>query len=290
MISPRPDARMPAPDIPVLRLDLSSKPPAWEEALRPVAPAGEELVGAFNQTVERVTGSIGRKVLRQAASYVSRLLGRQYGAEIDAIGRALNTDPDDILLANLAYDLSQMGCSTVAFPGVNGPVHARNLDWEFPRRLLARNAIVVRAENGARGPYKMVTWPGFFGALTGVARDRFSVTVNYVCHDEESNWRGVVTRAAKGFWPVSWVVRRAFDEAKDFAAAVRLLKGEVLLAPVLFMVVGTNDDERVVIERGCDTWEERRTPVERPLCLTNHYLTADFIDNNSDLGEMDTLE
>ncbi|HET7754913.1 MAG TPA: hypothetical protein VFK85_13475, partial [Anaeromyxobacteraceae bacterium] len=116
-----------------------------------------------------------------------------------------------------------------------------------------------------------MTWPGMAGAITGMAPGRFSITVNFVTHAEDSSRTGLVARAVAGFWPVAWAVRRAFDECKTFKSAAKFLKSQYLLAPVLLTVVGTKNSERVVIECGCEDYWIREPEGTEPLLTTNHY-------------------
>jgi hypothetical protein len=135
----------------------------------------------------------------------------------------------------------------------------------------------------------MVGWPGLFGALTGLATARFSVSVNFVTHPEESSPASAAARALKGYWPVSWLVRRALDECRDYRSAVRLLSNERCLSSVLFTVVGVRQGEAVVIERGPDDYVRR--PIERGCVLaTNHWVSEPNAELNGDLSETDSPE
>ncbi len=277
------------PSIPVIDVDLSSDT-SWSSALRLSPCNGSKLLTAFNKQGEGVIGSMRWSLLKLSAGALHSLLGSHYEEEINDLADHFNMPARDVLLANAAYDISNVGCSTIAAATPNGPLHARNLDWEFPRSLLKKHLVVARMKNGPCGDYAAVTWPGLFGVITGVAPGRFSITVNFVRSEEESGYLGLPKRAALGYWPVSWAVRRAFDEAKDFNAAVKLLKSEFLLSPVLLTVVGTKNDERVVIERGCDRNALRKATGGEPLLVTNHYVSGKLSDDNVDLEDWDTCE
>jgi hypothetical protein len=126
------------------------------------------------------------------------------------------------------------------------------------------------------------------GPLNGYGR--FSVTVNYVVHDEESTPTGLMGRAFKGHWPSTWVVRTALNEKANFASAVKYLSEVPLLSPVLFTVVGTKEDERAVIERSATSSVVRRGETGGLLCVTNHYVSKGLGRHNVDLEDGDTRE
>lgn len=101
------------------------------------------------------------------------MMGAHFGDELEDLADVAGADASDVLLANLAYDLANAAaCST--FVDVRGaaPLHARNLDWSFRGRLLRKHTSVFKVENAPSGPYTMVGWPGFFGALTAIAPRR----------------------------------------------------------------------------------------------------------------------
>lgn len=177
--------------IEVIDVDLASDTP-WSDALGPTAARGRTLLRAFDeQGRSEVPGWLWLG-LQGAAGILHSLLGNEHGEEIDDIAEALDASASEIVLANAAYDIANVGCSTIAARAEGGPLHARNLDWPFPRGLLRRDLVVTRMRNAPCGDYALVTWPGMFGALTGIAPGRFSVTVNFVEHEDESgrlDWR-----------------------------------------------------------------------------------------------------
>jgi hypothetical protein len=135
-----------------------------------------------------------------------------------------------------------------------------------------------------------------FGVLTGMAPGRFSVSVNYV-----SNVTGLgaaliegvslLRRVLAGNMPVTWAVRDALESRKTFKAAVKYLSEVPSLAPVLFAVAGTDNDERVVIERQPDEADLRWPDDEGVLALTNHRVgQEDRSDNEDSVGRFAFLE
>lgn len=270
---------------------------SWGPALRGNEAAARKLLRGFDEQVQQglaavplMLGGIAGVALRKGASFLHTVLGSHFGSEVDGLAQALGVEPEDLIVANLAYDLSNaVGCSTFVTAGPSGPLHARTLDWAFPGKLLKTNLMVTRVRGAPGGDYTMLGWPGFFGALTGVAPGRFSVTVNFVQHVSESGVAGALKRAAAGSWPVPWAVRMVLDDCKTFKSAVRFLSDVSLLSPVLFTLAGTKPGEAITIERGPDDYAHRRHGQGLAI-TTNHYVCEEFEDDNVDQDETSSLE
>ncbi|HZZ83737.1 MAG TPA: C45 family peptidase [Anaeromyxobacteraceae bacterium] len=236
------------------------------DVIRGWVPAGAgEWLGSM------ISGA-GAPMIKALLAGLNGTLGANFAGEAHAIANALDVGAQDVLLGNLAYDLTNnAGCSTFVCDTRNGPLHARNLDWPFPGSLLRRHTQVVRVHGAPAGDYLLVTWPGLFGALTAVAPGRFSVTVNFVTHRRHSGGLASVKRAIGGYWPVPWAVRLALDTAADFDEAVAYLKSVPLVSTVLFTVAGLEAGEMAVIERA-PTSGKIRGPDDGRLWVTNHYV------------------
>ncbi len=134
----------------------------WKGAVAQERRAARKLVRAANEQVEECIGTVGRYVVGKAARALNGLMGSEYRDEMNALADALEVDAADLLVANLAYDLSNsVGCSTFVHTARSKPLHARNLDWVFPRQLLRKHTIAVRVHDAPSGDYSLVTWPGF---------------------------------------------------------------------------------------------------------------------------------
>ncbi len=168
-----------------------------------------------------------------------------------------------IIIANVVYDLALMaaGCSTIALPTPAGPVLARNMDWA-PEDLLAQTSYLIRAAHGGRLEYAHAGWPGAIGVVTGLSSRGFAVALNAVQCPEGGDKLG---------YPVLLHLRRVLEDAADFNSAVQMLSDQHLAAPCLLTVVGTANDERVVIERTPKRHGHRRAENGQPLVVTNHY-------------------
>jgi predicted choloylglycine hydrolase len=183
--------------------------------------------------------------------------------ELDALASRLAMPRERLFLANLYYDAFRvvLGCTAIAVDDPDGPLHARNLDWWSPARLLATATWVVRYEGASAGPFEVVGWPGFVGAFSGVARGRFAVSMNAVAAVSEKPRIG---------GSVPMVIRETLERARDFDDAVLRLSSAPLTADCLLMVTGTRAGELVVIER-TSTRAELRTAENGLLVATNDY-------------------
>ena len=93
-----------------------------------------------------------------------------YFAEIAQIAAALELS--GVWLLNASY---QWGCTARADEHDGVPWLLRTLDWPF--RGLGRHTEIARMR-GDHGDFFSVTWPGYVGALTAMAPQRFAAALN----------------------------------------------------------------------------------------------------------------
>jgi hypothetical protein len=265
--------------IPVVDVDLS-RSQGWHEAFAPHAAGVKVLLSAFNNECESKLGRIPWWGIRNAVGVGGTLYGNLHGDECAAFAAIGGVSEADVRTANLSYDLSHVGCSTLAVrgPDQDGPIHARNLDWELgDPTLLKRTLVIGRFRGAPAGPYLSLLWPGLYGGLTAMAPGRFSVSINFVIHQNDSTPAAIALRLGSGAMPVTWAVRHALDHCATYADALDYLTHVEIAAPVLYTLVGTQPDERVVIERGATTATVRRAAVEAgPVYVTNHYVSPEM--------------
>jgi len=177
--------------------------------------------------------------------------GTGYAAEIDAVSRTLKRP--GIWLLHGAY---LFGCTALADDGAQGPRLRRTLDWPFPG--LGRLVEVAR-QRGPAGEYLNVTWPGFVGVLTAMAPARFAASINQAPMRRRWRtpmllWLDYALNALNGLrgsgrLPPEHLLRHVFETCTSFEEALHLLKTVPVARPVLFLLVGTQPGERIVIER-----------------------------------------
>ena len=165
-----------------------------------------------------------------------------YRSEIDAI--AAIPGAFGVHALNVS---TEWACTTAV---ANGRL-IRTLDW--PLQGLGQEVVVARLDSPA-GAWYSVTWPGFVGALTGMAPGRFAAAYNQA-----------PIRAVTGLRPLDWLVervkvdgktaipavhllRRVFETCADFDAALAMLKSTPIAMTGLFSLTGA-DGRAAIIER-----------------------------------------
>src|SRR5690606_11162723 len=66
-------------------------------------------------------------------------------------------------------------------------------------------------------------------------------------------------------------LRRVLDDAENYEHAVEMLSYQRLAAPCIFAVVGTENDQRLIIERTKRDFAHRKAEYDKPLFTTNHF-------------------
>ena len=247
--------------LPEITVDLDA-PPAerWRE-LTPYLEQARELLQAY-------AGSLGdpAALLPLVGTHGEQWFEADHREEIAALARLAGTSPDAVLLANLTYDATKYlwGCTAFAVDTESGPLHARNLDWWTENGLLSRYTQVANYMRGGRCLYRVVGWPGFAGALSGVAPGRFSVTLNAVSSPDPPALAQ----------PVTFLLRTVLESAADFDDGVERLARTPIMCDCLLLVTGTRPGEMVVIER-TPTRHALRFARDGFLVVTNDYRKLD---------------
>ncbi len=211
-------------------------------------------------------------LVRQANPYLN---------EIRLVARAVGR-PGAFFL-NTVYEWA---CSTsvAADPGGEGARMIRVLDWGFSG--IGQHVVVARHET-AHGPFYSATWPGYAGVLTAMAPGRFAAAINQAPRVPALGHPildAIVTRLkvmrARGALPATHLLRRVFEEAPDFEAAVALLADEsiALAMPAIFSISGVAATECCVVEAlGTLRRVHRgRAPGGGVLGIANRWLSPDL--------------
>jgi len=166
--------------------------------------------------------------------------------------RAVTTGrPQGLWFMNFCYE---WGCTTgAATPeGKSAPLLRRTLDWPFDE--IGRNMVLVRQE-GPKGPNLYPTWPGYLGAISGMAPGRFAIMINQAPMARKTgilpfDW--VAARIATGrsmALPPAHLLRIVFETCADFDEAVDKLTHTPIALPVIFTIAGTEPGQTLTIER-----------------------------------------
>ena len=224
--------------------------------------AASELLAVYNNDL-----GVDGETMAYVASLASAILPAGIAEEMEAVASTLGSTFPQTLLANLHYDLLKvvLGCTAFAVDTPDGPVHARNLDWWTTARALNDGTTVTHFVNGPCGAFLTVGWPGFVGAFSGVAKGRFSVTLNAVLSDEP----GQVAL------PVVFLIRQVLEKAETFDVAVSILSETTIATDCLLLVTGTVPGQMVVIERTPTKFAHRKPTTREPLRVTNDYQLID---------------
>ncbi len=244
-------------------------------ALYAAAPeAAQAQIDDAQTRFTRLGVALADRLSRRWLERTDNPLRREIAAVADAVGR-----PGAHLL-NLSYE---WGCSAAVAPDPfgTGMRLLRTLDWPFAG--LGSGLIAARME-GSAGPWLNLTWPGFAGVLTAVARGRFAVAFNQppmharrVCGlglPMPLDWalnRHVVWRSRE--IPPAHLLRLVCDEAADYDDARRRIVQTPLATSCFVTLAGPNAGEGCVIERTHDA----AFVHEAPRAITNHWLTPDRI-------------
>ncbi len=150
----------------------------------------------------------------------------------------------------------QWCCTALAREENGAPWLARTLDWQFPG--LGRFVSVARMR-GPAGDYYSVAWPGYVGALTALAPDRFAAAINQAPLRRRTHvpWLRpfdlaanlVTTLRDSRAIPPDHLLRRVFETARDYADAKHMLQSTPVARPVIYTLVGCRTGECCIIER-----------------------------------------
>ncbi|WNJ17133.1 C45 family autoproteolytic acyltransferase/hydolase [Pontibacter sp. G13] len=195
-------------------------------------------------------------------AYKNEIISSDYIEEIEFISSISKFTPNEILIANLYYDLLKfyLGCTAFAFETNGTVLHARNLDWWTDNNLLSSQSKIFDYQRNGNTIFKTVGWVGFIGALSGTKPGKFSITLNAVSSKD----------SAEIAMPISFLLRDILDNATSFNEAKEILENEPIASDCLLLLSGTSTEELIVIERTPKRFATR-LPENGIICVTNDY-------------------
>ena len=243
--------------IPSFHVDLDLPP---EERWRGIEAHKEAATDLLSYYVNDLGGLEQFKEL--LSSYRDAFVPPQYVTEMRAIATLIGRPEAEVLLSNLYYDAIKhlIGCTAFAIDTPDGPLHARNLDWGTVNAMLSRHTLRVEYSRAGQPHFTVIGWPGYAGALSGMAPNRFSVTLNAVLSDDPPE---LVP-------PVTFLLRDVLDTARNFDEAVTRLRDSPVTSDSLLLISGVKQGEMVVIERSPKR-AAVRTAVDGFVALSNDY-------------------
>ncbi|WP_299434294.1 C45 family autoproteolytic acyltransferase/hydolase [uncultured Aquimarina sp.] len=206
--------------------------------------------------------------------YKERLVSKEYLKEIDGIATICDFSSDQILIANLYYDLLKFYLGCTAFAVYNGTeiLHSRNLDWHTENDLLSKHSIIFDFQKKGKTLYKSVGWPGFIGILSGTKIGKFSLTLNAVSSNDSPE---IAT-------PISFLLRDVLGDCNSFQDAKYKIEQTMIMSDCLILLSGVKREDKVVIERTPKRFATRTTE-EDYIIVTNDYK---LLQNSSSTGNM----
>jgi hypothetical protein len=158
----------------------------------------------------------------------------------------------------------------------------RVLDW--PLHGLGR-AVVAARQGGPAGTFLNLTWPGFAGAVTALAKGRFCAALNQApMHRHGLGFYGDWAINRLNVWrsreiPPMHLLRQVFERCTGYEEARHTLIRTPVAIPAIIMLAGARPGEGCVIERTA----HRAWVHEAPRAVTNHWLNDDLV--GRDRGE-----
>lgn len=203
-------------------------------------------------------GAAGEGFLSGLTGAASIVWRPPYYSDMQYVAAATGIPARKIVLANHAYELSRLACSTRVDSALGTLRVRRTLDWELP--TLGKHTYVVRHANVG---LTHVTFPGLCGALTAMRDGEFSVVIN------------AAPSVEVGYgWQPLLLARHVVEDCTSYDEAWDVLHDTPLTCGVFFTLVGT--EYACVIERTHDDARVRHFDGTTPLVVTNHYQHRDL--------------
>lgn len=201
-------------------------------------------------------------LLKNTVPKIARWAGEEYTPvyeDIKVWSRGTGIDENELILANLVYEMSP-ACTAVAFNLTQGKAvgHVRNMDW--PMLGIGPHSCIIEYL-GECGPFTTLGWPSYLGVLSGIAKRRYSATINQAPKEEFMPTTG---------WPASFALRYVFENCQSYEDAVTDLQETTLSAPALYMFAGVEPGEACVLEHAGEG-VHRRNMRGDVIAVANHY-------------------
>lgn len=240
----------------IINLDL---PPEerWSSLIN-VRQEINELIHSYLQDFVDADDSI----LSGIEMYKESIISETYLKEIEGIATICDFSANEILTANLYYDLLKFyfGCTAFAVYESHTMRHARNLDWHTDNNILSSYSKIFNYQRKGKTVFKTVGWPGFVGALSGVRPGAFALTLNAVSSEDDPQ---IAT-------PISFLLRDVLEQATSFQKGQSILEQTPIISDCLILLSGTQREEKVVLERTPTRCATRRS-TEDHIIATNDY-------------------
>nr|DBA28762.1 TPA: hypothetical protein GDO54_009065 [Pyxicephalus adspersus] len=177
------------------------------------------------------------------------LVKEPYAGELRGIARTLGFNVGYVLALNLVYEATAYCTSIIAQDTKGNIYHGRNLDYAFPDILKNLTLDLDFIQNG-KIVYTGTTFLGYVGLWTGQSPNKFTVSGD--ARAKGKWWENAISAFFKRSSPVSWLVRDALHNARDFRDAALQLSKTPIIADTYYIMGGTQAREGLVITRNRD--------------------------------------
>ncbi|XP_056424693.1 N-acylethanolamine-hydrolyzing acid amidase-like [Hyla sarda] len=177
------------------------------------------------------------------------LVPEPYAGEIRGIARTLGINIGDVVALNLCYEATAFCTSIVAQDDKGNVYHGRNLDYNFPDILRRMTMDLDFIQNG-KVAYTGTTFVGYVGLWTGQRPYKFTISGD--ARERGEWWKNAISAFFKRSSPVSWLIRDALNDDKDFEAAALRLSKTPIIAETYYIIGGTQSKEGLIITRNRD--------------------------------------
>ncbi len=219
---------------------------AKEMAQKFAAKEKERFLSAYQQVMEGEGIEESSHEERQAFKKSKRFekyIDSETQEEMKAFAEKADIPYSKVLLYNCFYDLLQiqMGCRQVVVWSDKTPAgnlfHARNLDWSDWGDAIRGNNIFLVRNYPEKNRVATLTWPGFFGALTGCNDQGIVIAYN--------QYPGGILRTGE---PIFLILKRILREAKTLADVTTMMKESRFVSNGSIMVSSAEEKQALVID------------------------------------------
>merc|ERR1719384_1214715 len=192
---------------------------------------------AFGVMLDMIPTAIQPEMEDIAMSYWRDYITEPYKSEIQYFSDCTGLSLKDLITVNLIYDLVSVCTSIVAVDKKGKIYHARNFDFPTVLRNDTVNLLYVDADNNTL--YEMTTAAGYVGVPSGLKPNGFAITMNERYYAEVP-WTNVMD-LEKDYFPDGWLIREALIKDTTYDEAVKRLSETPIIAPIFYIVAGTDN-------------------------------------------------
>lgn len=242
-----------------ITINLNSNPQERWNCIESYRNEINELIGMYLNDLEDI--SFFESVIDY---YKMSYINPEYIKELEGIASFTDFNVNQLLLANLYYDALKLvfGCTAFSVATEHGNLHVRNLDWWSDNNLLKQYSKIFDFEKDGEIIFSSVGWPGFIGVFSGLKAHKYAITLNAVLSQEQPKLAP----------PITFKIREVLESTDSYADAVKILTTESIASDCLLLITGTNQHERLVIERTPTMGYIRKPDTKNNLVVTNGYL------------------